>query len=282
MSRLLAALSAATCLLLAMHRAEALCTPCAEVRIVDRTTGQSLPFYWHHGERWIAGVPGHRYSVSLNSHSTVRTLSVVSVDGVNAVTGETASWTQAGYVLYPWQSFEILGWRKSQERVADFVFTAVDDSYAARTGRAANIGVIGVAVFDEWTPEPPPVAYSKSVPLTESAASAGMAAAPTASAPAAPAADVMRREGSADMSRARAPSIGTGHGQSETSVVQDTDFTRAHANPDEIIVIHYERPERLIAMGIMPAPYNDQNPTPAQPFPAAPLAGFVPDPPPRW
>jgi hypothetical protein len=65
-----------------------------------------------------------------------RVLVVLSVDGVNAVTGETANPSQAGYVLDPWQSTEIAGWRKSLDDVAQFVFTDLPDSYA-RAHRAA-------------------------------------------------------------------------------------------------------------------------------------------------
>jgi len=56
------------------------------------------------------------------------------------------------------QSFEVNGWRKSLEEVAAFYFTALPDSYAARTGRPQNVGVIGVAVFrEQQLPRPPAV-----------------------------------------------------------------------------------------------------------------------------
>ncbi|MBL0163667.1 MAG: hypothetical protein IPP82_08530 [Xanthomonadales bacterium] len=74
---------------------------------------------------------------------------VLSVDGVNAVSGETASANQSGYVLDAWESTEINGWRKNLDEVAQFNFTSLPDSYAAQTGRPANVGVIGVAVFTE-------------------------------------------------------------------------------------------------------------------------------------
>ena len=64
-----------------------------------------------------------------------RILAVTSVDGVNAVSGETASPEQSGYVIDAWGSVEITGWRKSLDRTAAFYFTDLGDSYAARTGR---------------------------------------------------------------------------------------------------------------------------------------------------
>ncbi|NUO74552.1 MAG: hypothetical protein HOQ32_00915, partial [Lysobacter sp.] len=126
--------------------------PLVDVAVIDRDAGDWLPSYPHRGQQWIAGTPGHRYAVRLTNTSAQRVLVVLSVDGVNAVTGQNAHPSQAGYVLEPWQSTEINGWRKSMEDVAQFVFTDLPDSYAARTGRPDNVGVIGVAVFEESRP----------------------------------------------------------------------------------------------------------------------------------
>src|SRR5690606_41541862 len=84
--------------------------------------------------------------------SAGRVLAVLSVDGVNAISGETAATAQTGYVLDVWQSTEIKGWRKNLDEIAQFNFTALPNSYAAQTGRPANVGVIGVAVFTERAP----------------------------------------------------------------------------------------------------------------------------------
>ena len=131
-----------------------------EIDVIDRDNGQWLPEYRHRGQEWIAGVPGHRYSIRLANTSGERVLVVLSVDGVNAVTGQTAAPSQGGYVLEPWESAEIAGWRKSLDDVAQFVFTDLPDSYAARTGRPDNVGVVGIAVFQErrpvHAPAPPP------------------------------------------------------------------------------------------------------------------------------
>src|SRR5450631_1635922 len=67
-------------------------TGLASVDVVDRSTGERLPVYWHDGQRWIAGTPGHRYAVSLRNETPGRILGVISVDGINAVNGETAAW----------------------------------------------------------------------------------------------------------------------------------------------------------------------------------------------
>jgi len=112
-----------------------------------------LPVWRHGGELWIAGTPGARYGVRLVNRSGERLLAVVAVDGVNIVSGETAGTGQRGYVLSPWGRASLTGWRKSEHEVAAFEFTSLADSYAARTGRPGDVGVIGVAVFRE-RPQP--------------------------------------------------------------------------------------------------------------------------------
>ena len=116
--------------------------------LVDEA-GVELPVYGHRGQQWVPGQPGRGYQVRLTNQSDERVLVVLSVDGVNAVTGQTAAPHQTGYVLGPWQSAEIDGWRKSMQETARFVFTDLPDSYAARTGRPDNVGVVGIAVFAE-------------------------------------------------------------------------------------------------------------------------------------
>src|SRR5690606_24474761 len=130
--------------------------PLVELSIVDRDTGRTLDSLPHRGESWIEGVPGHRYTVRLTNTSNQRVLAVLSVDGINAVSGETAATNQAGYVLGPYQSTEVNGWRKSLAEVAAFQFASFAQSYAVRTGRPDNVGVIGVAVFTEKLSPPPP------------------------------------------------------------------------------------------------------------------------------
>ncbi len=83
-----------------------------DVAVVDRDSGATLPAYSHDGKLYIAGMPGHRYGVRLINRSGVRVLAVLSVDGVNAISGETASPDQSGYVLDAYASTEVNGWRK--------------------------------------------------------------------------------------------------------------------------------------------------------------------------
>jgi hypothetical protein len=243
----------------------------ANVEIFDRDSGATLPVYRHHGEYWVAGNPGARYAVVVRNLRGERLLAVTSVDGVNVISGETAAWNQTGYVLGGGESYAINGWRKSNQEIADFNFTALPDSYAARTGRPANVGIIGVALFLE---RPPPAAQY--VPdLSQRRDGAATPAAPAA--PAAPnAAPTARSSGSLNSDAEPAAKLGTGHGAREASYVTNTQFDRLSDTPNEIIRIRYDRFDRLVAMGIVPA-----RPAPGAPnaFPESAGSRFVPDPP---
>ncbi len=125
-----------------------------DVSIVNRSTGERLTPYRHDGKLYVAGTPGDRYAVELKGKRGGRVLTVLSVDGINVLTGQTAATLQSGYVIDGGQSYGISGWRKSMDDVAQFVFTALPNSYAARTGRPGNVGVIGVAVYREKPAQP--------------------------------------------------------------------------------------------------------------------------------
>ena len=106
-----------------------------EVSVVDRATGRELPIYRANGEYWVAGRPGARYALRLRNRMGERLMTVMSVDGVNVLTGETAGVQQNGYVLSGGERADIAGWRKSDSQIAAFEFTANGNSYASRTGR---------------------------------------------------------------------------------------------------------------------------------------------------
>jgi hypothetical protein len=259
-----------TALLATAACAPAEARPLVDIAVIDRDSGQWLPAYAARGDHWIAGVPGHRYSVRLTNTTGERILVVLSIDGVNAVSGQTASAEQTGYVLAPWQSTEINGWRKSLDDVAQFVFTDLPDSYAARTGRPDNVGVIGVAAFRErrrYLPMPMPAPPVADAMREQGASKARDAAAPPSAAAAessAPQYDGIARQ-----------SIGTGHGEREWAPVGRTDFERATRTPAQVTQLRYDDVETLAAMGIVPHPhYRDRRDGPVA-FPN----GFVADPP---
>jgi len=218
----------------------------AHVDVIDAHSGRTLPVYYDEGRYYVAGVPGREYSIRLRNRSHTDLLAVVSVDGVNVVTGETAAVHQGGYILGKRQRFDIKGWRKSLEQVASFYFSNLDDSYASRTGRPDNVGVIGVALFKRKV----------ELPLFEGF-----------SAPAEPAPPRARESEKRSDDAAR---LGTGHGRRQNSVVRHGQFERESASPNEIVTIYYDSRANLIARGIIPGVRAVPHPFPS---------GFVADPP---
>ena len=242
--------------------------PALELQLVDRDSGTLLAQYASRGRRFSPGAPGARYAVRLSNRGGERLLVVLSVDGVNAITGDTAAWNQPGYVLDPGESFDITGWRKSDQHIAAFEFTSLGDAYAARTGRPANVGVVDAAVFREAVPprvvsESPAVAPPPPVPaaapgLMNRLSGATADAASVAQAKTAPA------------------KLGTGHGASEWEPIRHTAFERRGQRPDQVLEVHYDSQANLVAAGIMPRPMAAL----PRPFPNG--GGYVPDPPARW
>src|SRR5215207_6187854 len=204
----------------------------AEVEVYDRTNGRLLPIYWHAGERHIAGEPGHEYEIRVRNRTGGRLLAITSVDGVDVLSGRTASFNEGGYVLDPRGRLTVDGWRKNMGEVAAFYFTSLPDSYAARTGRPDNIGVIGVALFRERVSSREEVVGQRE---------------PVAAPPA-----TVERE--ADGRLAKEGRLGTGHGQRIDSGAYWTSFERASPTPDGVIRIYYDSHRNLVAQGIIPRP----------------------------
>src|SRR5947207_4089176 len=183
-----------------------------DLSVYDRTEGRRLAVYWHEGRAYVVGKPGNEYQVSVRNRLREDVLTVVSVDGVNVISGETANPAQTGYVLSPYRGYDILGWRKSLAETAAFYFTALPDSYAARTGRPDNVGVIGVAVYRRKQ------APQSIAPLPQSAPYGRGDGAPAMQREAAAAERSSAAQAAAKQEDSR---LGTGHGRRETSYVQN-------------------------------------------------------------
>lgn len=116
--------------------------PLQASRVADRTV--------------VLGRAGERYTIVMTNRTGRRFEAVASVDGLDVMTGRPASFDQRGYILLPFATVRIEGFRQSERAVAAFRFSKVADSYAAQTGSARNVGVIGVAFFRERNDTPWP------------------------------------------------------------------------------------------------------------------------------
>jgi hypothetical protein len=118
------------------------------VRLLD-ASGRALPTYDFGSRRFVVGSDGDRYVVQIQNHTGNRVEAVATVDGLDVIDGQPGSFEKRGYLLGPWATVEIDGFRQNFDQVAAFRFGSVRDSYSAKKGDDRNVGVIGVAFFAE-------------------------------------------------------------------------------------------------------------------------------------
>jgi hypothetical protein len=239
--------------------------------------------FGHDGETFVLGHVGERYTLRVVNRSGRRVEAVVSVDGRDVIDGKPGDWRgKRGYLVPAWGSVDIDGWRLSQSEAAAFRFSTVSDSYAAKTGNAREVGVIGVAIFPErwYPPRPYPMAPvpgngglrndSDGLPRGNGAprAEEGSTASP---APVSPSAKSARR-----------PGLGTEFGEAVSSQVTEVPFQRALQRPDVVIGARYDDRQGLLALGVDVdgAMTEAQLRRGAEPFPVVDR-GYA-SPPPGW
>ena len=263
--------------------------------------GAPAPTFWHDGENYVMGHTGERYIIRVHNHTGRRIEAVATVDGRDAIDGKSGDFQRKrGYLVPAWGQVDIDGWRLSQSQAAAFRFSSVADSYAARTGNAREVGVIGVAVFPErvYRPRPlpvtPPCCFDgyrddelgyRGTPTGEKRAE---------QAPAAPAPDEAYAEGgslgrakgaasnkasaSADYAptRRERPGLGTEFGEAVSSHIQEVEFVRANSSvPAVILGVRYNDHDGLVALGVnvdgvYPWPGDTELRRTADPFPVSP------------
>lgn len=211
--------------------------------------GQPLRHVLHNNQMYVEVPPSGEYSIRLTNNSPQRKMAVLSVDGINAISGDTAGFTGQGYVLDAWNSITVKGFLRSNSECARFTFGRVENSYSAQTGRGtSNVGVIGVAVFGEKVRR---VTRSMpgSRPGTSVTSSAGV-------------------EATKDLG------VGTEYGHAEAFFTAPTTFEKASETPEQILTLRYAVREMLVRWGVLlDAPVD---PVAPNPFPAQP--GFAPAP----
>jgi len=244
--------------------------------------GRVLPTYGHQGRTYVLGARGERYVVRVRNGSWQRAEVVVSVDGRDVLDGEPSAVGKRGYLVEPYGTVTIDGFRLNQEAVAAFRFSSVSRSYAAQMGDARDVGVIGVAVFPERIQPPPPPRPQPcpwwrrgpcGVPGAEEdeVSSLRTEQAPSA-APAAPGRDrseaadeaggpggapkglspqaELRAEKKADRGADHRPGLGTEFGEQHESRVHEVPFERASSQPATVLSLRYDDRRGLLALGI--------------------------------
>jgi len=208
------------------------------------------------GRYYLEARAGSRYAVALANRTGERVGVVLAVDGLNAISGEQAKGRGRMYVLDPWQSTSVQGWRSSLQEVRQFTFVDERRSYAARAGKAnEKMGWIEVAVYRERQAlaQATPYTYPeprRPYPIEDQARERAQApAAPEASSAKNERDSGARAEGNADATLRSYP--GTGWGQRAHDPVVLVSFD-PEAEPRERITLRYEYRPTLVALGVLP------------------------------
>ena len=112
--------------------------------------GQPVTEYHARGRTYVEALKGAEYELRLRNTSPERVAVALSVDGLNTIDARhTSAWNASKWVIEPYQTVTISGWQMSSERARHFYFTNERDSYGAKLGQTANLGVISAVFFRE-------------------------------------------------------------------------------------------------------------------------------------
>lgn len=204
------------------------------------------------GRHYLEAREGASYVLRLTNRCGERLGVVVTVDGLNAISGGRGHGRGRMYVLDPGQQTTVRGWRTSLQDVRRFTFVDEEASYAARSGKAnSRMGWIELSVYREkhhWTrrffPED-----SVSRDHGEADPRPGRAEAP------ATAAEAEARPEVKSQARPRARSYpGTGWGAPTRDPVVLVDF-EPRRSPAQRTTLRYEYRDALVALGVLPSPH---------------------------
>jgi hypothetical protein len=224
--------------------------------------GRSLAEYYARGRTYVEALQGAEYELRVRNSSPDRVAVALSVDGLNTIDARhTSAWNASKWVIEPYQTITISGWQMSSERARRFYFTNERDSYGAKLGQTANLGVISAVFFKErgrivpLTP-PYPITRDKMAPEQSAKSRSGEAA----------------RD-----SRAAAPSrdedyAATGIGRNVRHDVRWVDMDLESRSAGEV-TIRYEYYSALLKLGIVPR-YTSREPLPRREN----SRGFSPEP----
>src|SRR5882672_12557170 len=115
--------------------------------------GRQLTEYAARGRRYIEALENAEYEVHIHNPTGSRVAVALSVDGLNSIDARhTSAWDAHKWVIAPYGTISVGGWQMSGDSARRFYFTTERDSYAAKLGQTANLGVISAVFFRERRP----------------------------------------------------------------------------------------------------------------------------------
>ena len=218
--------------------------------------GQPREELFARGKTYIEAVPGREYELRIHNPLPYRVAVAVSVDGLNSIDARhTSAWNASKWVLGPYETIHLQGWQMSSNRARKFYFTSERDSYAAKLGQTANLGVISAVFFRESTPYPVRV-MPPPRPRYEDRTREKNSSAPSASAESQ---GTARRQRDAVTSAPDDEYAATGIGRSVRNDVQWINM-ELERQPAAEVTIRYEYYSALVKLGVYPRRYPQPDP----------------------
>lgn len=178
-------------------------------------------------KQYLEARKGEKCRIVVRNPSARRVGVVIAVDGRNIIDGRKSSLgnSEMMYIVDPYGTANLEGWRTDEDTVHRFYFTDEPDSYTSRTfGDLSAVGVIAVAVYEEKEQQR---TFSNKFRKQRDAAEA----------PAAP-------------GRSKSEAAGTGFGDQHHSPVVRVEF-EPEAAAAEKVLIRYEWREILCRKGLV-------------------------------
>lgn len=220
--------------------------------------GVPLPEYYARGRSYVEASQGAEYELRIHNPLGERVAVALAVDGLNTIDAKhTSAMNASKWVIEPYGTITISGWQMSSERARRFYFTTERDSYGAKLGQTANLGIISAVFFRERHPIAV-VTPRRSGRYEDDESRADSKSAPNSSA--GQARD--RSNASSDSGRKSAEaypgpddeSAATGIGRNVRNDVRWVSMDlENHSTAD--VTIRYEYRAGLVRLGIQPHPY---------------------------
>lgn len=126
-----------------------------EVRV--EVNGTAIAEYQHGGDTYVVGKKNSNYTLRVVSHHWEPVAAIISVDGLNCITGLPVDKSKEAYVLEYGTPIHIPGWLVDAKTAAAFTFTDINDSYSVKQakGRGEHIGRIHASFHFKKNEKPP-------------------------------------------------------------------------------------------------------------------------------
>lgn len=216
--------------------------------------GRPLVEYYARGKTYIEASKGAEYEIRVTNPTSDRVAVALSVDGLNTIDARhTTAWNSSKWVIEPYQTITIGGWQMSTERARRFYFTDERDSYGAKLGQTANLGVITAVIFRERRSpisiSPPQTMKRSNRDSNQNEPSERPADSRTGASPNKSSVTATRDDEYA----------ATGIGRSVKNDVRWVDL-QLDSQPAAELAIRYEYYSALLKLGVFPRPYYEPSP----------------------